>query len=371
MEPPITSSRSLPNFSPEVEQLINNKKLSKVDKLLDDNSKEWFHQANESMLLHPTAFTGYINLQAAKEKYKDKPLKLFLKLCNHLESSENNTVPKDGAEKLKWECANFEALVNKRERRANFEIFVSKVLQEVHKNYTSPYPYQDLPAEEAWKTMKNNNELTSIKSLDLKDSNLTKVPAEISELKNLETLILSNNKLSEFPMEVLELKSLLSLLLGFNYLSEVPDEIANLKKLKILFLMQNKINYISEKIGELKELKQLSLRNNQLHELPRSIGNLTGLTSLDVSNNQLYSLPDSLAKLQFIKNLDVEKNHLQKLPPREELPPQLESISLAGNNITLSSFKMEIDPIDNNIRANGIILFGILQQKPDPNTKLG
>jgi Leucine-rich repeat (LRR) protein len=84
-----------------------------------------------------------------------------------------------------------------------------------------------------------------------------------------------------------ELESIRRLDLENSQLQSIPKEIGGLKGLKRLYLHNNQPQSIPKEIGELKSLERLYLRNNQLQSIPKEIGELKNLEWLDLGNNQL------------------------------------------------------------------------------------
>ena len=76
-------------------------------------------------------------------------------------------------------------------------------------------------------------ELASLKSLDLRNKNLTSIPTEIGNLASLQILSLSNNSLTSIPEEIGDLASLQMLDLDFNNLTSITAEIERLSYLVI------------------------------------------------------------------------------------------------------------------------------------------
>ena len=129
----------------------------------------------------------------------------------------------------------------------------------------------------------NNEELNSLRLLNLSDKRITSIPKEIGLLVNLRQLYLSANKIGVIPKEI-----------GF------------LVKLEVLYLFDNKITSIPKEIGLLVNLHGLYLHSNQIEIIPKEIGLLDNLLILDLKNNPIFEIPKEVSSL---KNLHIVLDH--------------------------------------------------------------
>ena len=67
--------------------------------------------------------------------------------------------------------------------------------------------------------------------LDLRNCNLTKLPASVCDLEQLKSLDLRYNKLTQLPESIGKLSQLLSLNLRWNKITQLPDNIGKLSQL--------------------------------------------------------------------------------------------------------------------------------------------
>ena len=157
--------------------------------------------------------------------------------------------------------------------------------------------------------------------LDLSNSRLTSLPAEIGQLSDLVLLNLNNNQLTSLPFELFQLANLAHLYLGDNQLTSLPSE-----------------------LGQLSSLSWLHLYNNQLTSLPPELfqhANLhANLIELWLNHNHLTSLPPELGQLFRLILLNVRGNPLTELPPSFEGLPDFRSEKLEGDAVT--SFLAEL-----------------------------
>eukprot|EP01117_Protostelium_nocturnum_P009737 TRINITY_DN3481_c0_g2_i2.p1 TRINITY_DN3481_c0_g2~~TRINITY_DN3481_c0_g2_i2.p1 ORF type:complete len:1509 (+),score=531.31 TRINITY_DN3481_c0_g2_i2:2688-7214(+) len=134
----------------------------------------------------------------------------------------------------------------------------------------------------------------TIKFLELRRNNLSKLPSEISQMKHLVHLDLKRNALTEFKYELLQLTELKSLDLSLNHLVKIPNELYRYTKLEQLRLSKNQLESIPPSIGQIETLIVLELDGNQLEDLPPTISLLTQLVKLDYSGNKLSLLPRAM-----------------------------------------------------------------------------
>ncbi|MEO1258031.1 MAG: COR domain-containing protein [Bacteroidota bacterium] len=151
-------------------------------------------------------------------------------------------------------------------------------------------------------------------SLDLRNKNLTSIPASIGQLSNLTSLSLDLNQLTSIPESIGKLSNLTSLLLNDNQLTSIPESIGKLSNLTSLSLNDNQLTSIPESIGQLSNLAVLTLYRNKLTSIPESIGQLSKLTELRLSQNQLTSIPESIGQLTNLTSLTLYLNQLTSIP---------------------------------------------------------
>jgi Leucine-rich repeat (LRR) protein len=150
--------------------------------------------------------------------------------------------------------------------------------------------------------------------LDLSNSDLKQLPAELEQLSDLQELNLSYNQLIQFPSELGQLTHLQRLDLRGNQLRELPAELEQLTNLQELYLNNNLLYELPAQLGQLIHLQELHVNNNQLHELPSQLGQLTNLKHLDLSSNLLRLLPAELGHLTNLQRLYLSNNRLREIP---------------------------------------------------------
>lgn len=158
------------------------------------------------------------------------------------------------------------------------------------------------------------SDLSLVRSLDLVDNNLTKLPDIITKLTQLKQITIEDNNLTDLPKSIGNLKELSWIDLNGNKLKKLPDSIGNLKYLERLDLSGNDLKKLPDSIDKLGQLKFLDLSYNRIKSLPKSIGELTNLVYLNLTENRLSKLPDSIGNLTQLTKLYLFENKLTRLP---------------------------------------------------------
>ncbi|KAF5773989.1 putative leucine-rich repeat-containing, plant-type, leucine-rich repeat domain superfamily [Helianthus annuus] len=186
-------------------------------------------------------------------------------------------------------------------------------------------------------TLDSLHNLTSLRSLDLHDNQLTStIPKSLGNLCNLRHI--NMRRLSGFlPNELGHLINLVHLQLGYNHIAgPIPESIGRLSFLRSLDLNENLISGpIPYSIGGLLSLEELYLSNSQLTDvLPESMGQLSKLNTLDFSHNLLTGVvTDShFSKLTELKYLNGRGNTLALRPRQANWVPsfQLETLYISS-----------------------------------------
>ena len=172
-------------------------------------------------------------------------------------------------------------------------------------------------------------ELTKLKYLSAKESNLNSLPETIGNLENLVRLDLTDNNISTLPNTIGNLKNLKTLLLSGNNLKRIPRTIGNLSRLKELNISNNRIDKLPRSITNLKKLKSLDLRQNQLKELPVGIGTLKDLTFIGLGdNNWTMNFIDPIDFAEIINNSNTPLVLLRSIMKQMRLADEQTDISM-------------------------------------------
>ena len=172
---------------------------------------------------------------------------------------------------------------------------------------------------------------TKITHLDMSNSDVTTIMADIANFANLRQLDLSGNKLLTLPAEIGELKQLVVLNVNENRLTRLPNELGNLMNLKLLNLSNNKLADLPDALGKLPQLATLDLSNNKMVALNANVLLAPRLSDLNVSRNQLESLPAEIGKMPMLQHLLLTQNKLTTLPAAAAKMKRLQTIDLSQN----------------------------------------
>lgn len=150
---------------------------------------------------------------------------------------------------------------------------------------------------------------------------------------SLEQLQVSYCKLSRVDMRMLCLKSLRTLDLSNNHIKKLPDTIGDLRFLTELILHNNRLESFSEALclsSLQKSLQRLDLSQNCIKLLPACFCKLCELVTLKMDDNELVRLPFHIGRLTKMRFLSAAHNKLTVLPG-DFRKLSLENLDLFGN----------------------------------------
>lgn len=123
-----------------------------------------------------------------------------------------------------------------------------------------------------------------IKSLDIRDNKIDKLPEEITQLPSLKILRLDNNKITTFPRNFYRLD-----------------------QLQILTLSQNGLRVIDNSISIIGSLTALALNDNQISEWPSWLSvSLPKLRLLHLHNNPIRGVPFAFTQMNSLNELSLD-----------------------------------------------------------------
>ncbi|MBI9018803.1 MAG: leucine-rich repeat domain-containing protein [Phycisphaerae bacterium] len=160
----------------------------------------------------------------------------------------------------------------------------------------------------------------------LDDMNLAKLPEEIGELTDLRMLVIKSTELGDLPSEIGHLTSLRHLYIHDNLLTALPREIGQFSSLEFLRVSQNKLTNLPVEMCQLSSLIVLELDQNNVTSFPDQIRQLTNLHRLDLRDNKIKNLPS------WITEMDIEIVWSKK--------PLLAGINLYGNPLEEPSIEI-------------------------------
>jgi len=168
--------------------------------------------------------------------------------------------------------------------------------------------------------------------IELTESSLASLPAQLSQLHALTTLIVSNNALTALPSTIGELGRLRNLEAASNQIAELPSAMSNLTQLQVIDFTDNKLSSIAP-LQQLTELVSLKVGSNQLTELELSWPSLQHMGTLAAPKNEITKASPGLGELQMLVSLDLAHNKIQQIPIElgKLNVKKLQSVRLQGN----------------------------------------
>lgn len=174
----------------------------------------------------------------------------------------------------------------------------------------------------------------SLEQLQVSYCQLSRVDMRMLSLKSLRTLDLSNNHIKKLPDTIGDLCFLTELILHHNHLESFSEALclSTLQQsLQHLDLSQNHLKLLPACFCKLRELVWLKLDGNELVQLPFHIGQLAKIRFLSAAQNKLTMLPGDFCKLS-LENLDLFGNPFPQPNPLDHsiqltLPLTLEELA--------------------------------------------
>ena len=191
--------------------------------------------------------------------------------------------------------------------------------------------------------------MTSLLHLSIVNCSLTEIPPEVSSLKFLNCLDLSGNSLAAIPQSLPA--NVRCLHLKNNRLTSIPATVLNKQEIEYLDLEGNSIQSIPAEIRRLKNLISLNMANNRLetgqkefrgmrhlerldlsqNNLAEVIDALPNLISLRMASNRIKVIPNALCRLEHLRALDLSNNEIASLPRRFGKLQSLRILKLSSN----------------------------------------
>ncbi|NIJ44687.1 Leucine-rich repeat (LRR) protein [Wenyingzhuangia heitensis] len=169
----------------------------------------------------------------------------------------------------------------------------------------------ELNLENSFKTLS----CLSLDYLDLQYNRLTKIPPEIKLLKTLKEVNLSNNNLSNNNLfyNLCDLPALRSLWLRNNNISSLNTNLNKMDQLVNLYLENNQLKEIPSNLTGLKSLRVLHLSFNKFEELPENLQDIPKLILLHIDHCNIKSISKTFnSRTISVKGLVINNNDLSK-----------------------------------------------------------
>jgi Leucine-rich repeat (LRR) protein len=183
--------------------------------------------------------------------------------------------------------------------------------------------------------------------LEISCLELEVLPESLSKIPYLQEVYLYNaQKKFDFNQAFIVLsknKNLKSLNLSQNRIEKLPNSIGRFKYLEELNLFSNKLQKLPFGIEGLHELKYLDLSGNREIDLEFNIEHLKHLKKLEILNlsfNHLEIIPKSIQKLESLRKLSLSFNHLESLSQKIFEMPNLKIIELWNNRFNAEQLEI-------------------------------
>jgi hypothetical protein len=181
-----------------------------------------------------------------------------------------------------------------------------------------------------------------LKSLDIKDNEITHLPARIGRLAtNLTRIEMTNNKLELLPTSFAALQRIERIDLSFNCIKTLPENLDLMMNLKVLKINNNKLIRLPRCLGRMKAIKTFSANTNEINYIPIEAAKCQSLEILRLCANRISYLPENIGSLRSLKELWLDHNFISFLPTKFCMLGNLQILHLEENR-TLTSPDTEV-----------------------------
>jgi len=189
-------------------------------------------------------------------------------------------------------------------------------------------------AEQRVEWYRLNNNLDTLKEIDLSYAQLTEIPEFVYKAKKLETLVLDYNSITKLPRQLRGLDSLKRIYWRDNQLGGARPKISKLIQVKKLSLADNSLEKLP-KTKRLAGLEILELKGNEFERIPvNRLKKNRKLKELAIGENPLKIEEAKYKKLAFLKSFKANKCGLETVHPSFYLLTGLDEIQLHENRLT-------------------------------------
>lgn len=171
-------------------------------------------------------------------------------------------------------------------------------------------------------------DLSSLNYLEISDTSLSSIPADVGKLNNLLNLALHRNEIEQIP-DINSLIKLKFLDVSYNCLSSLPSCLT-LPSLHTLNLSNNQLETLPD-FGGMEGLSTVFIDHNRLTSLPTGLEKLSNISEVHAANNDIASFPENIKDMTNIKHLDVSENKLKEVTCDFSLCAKLKTLDLKNN----------------------------------------
>lgn len=171
-------------------------------------------------------------------------------------------------------------------------------------------------------------DLTSLNYLEISDTSLSSVPADVGKLNNLLNLALHRNEIEQIP-DINSLIKLKFLDVSYNCLSSLPS-CFTLPSLHTLNLSNNQLETLPD-FGGMEGLSTVFIDHNRLTSLPTGLEKLSNISEVHAANNDISLFPSTIKDMSNIKHLDMSENKLKEVSCDFSLCAKLKTLDLKNN----------------------------------------
>ncbi len=157
------------------------------------------------------------------------------------------------------------------------------------------------------------------------------LPASIKKLDHLTTLNISNTNLTKIPPEIGDLKSITVLGLYYNKITSLPSEIGNLEEIRTMSVDHNELTALPPEIGSLKKLYFFQFQHNKISSIPDEICDMDSLETIWADNNLISYIPEDIGYMPAFHYIDLDYNNLKHVP-NSLIPYGLDNVDMCYND---------------------------------------
>jgi Leucine-rich repeat (LRR) protein len=143
-----------------------------------------------------------------------------------------------------------------------------------------------------------------------------KLPKNVKSLASVKALFLDNNQFEQGELSrtfdlVSGMPALRTLNISNSKITKIPGNINKLKNLEYFYAYGNDLSGLPAAIGQLTKLKTLSVSSNKnLKSLPPTVGALRKLERLELSYTAIATLPAGINSMKQMKYLKLRKTNM-------------------------------------------------------------